>query len=329
MRITLIFIYLVVLAGSVVRMSGSGMGCPDWPKCFDCWVPPTDVSQLPENYKEIHSKKRAEKIESFARLLEKLGMDETAAKLRNDKTLLLEEDFNPTKTWTEYINRLLGFITGNLVLLMVIFSLFRIRTQRSWFYLSLFNLVVISITAWFGAIVVATRLTPWVITVHMMLAILLVLVQIHLIARVSRPRYRENVTMGFRFVMLVTMLLVFVQVYMGTQVRQEIDLAALDTGEQNRGNWIEQTGNVFLWHRSFSILLLLLAAFLAWRNQVKNYGLSLLNMVFVLLVAEAILGIILSYAGMPAFAQPLHLFIGLIILGLQYYVWLRSKTSRL
>ena len=26
--------FLVVLAGSVVRMTGSGMGCPDWPKCF-------------------------------------------------------------------------------------------------------------------------------------------------------------------------------------------------------------------------------------------------------------------------------------------------------
>ncbi|MFI5203470.1 MAG: heme A synthase [Flavobacteriales bacterium] len=329
LRITLIFIYLVILAGSIVRMSGSGMGCPDWPKCFDCWVPPTDESQLPDNYKEIHSKKRAEKIESFARLLDRLGMDETADKLRNDKTLLQEENFNATKTWTEYINRLVGFITGNLVLLMVIFSLFRLRTQRSWFYLSLTNLIIISITAWFGAIVVATRLTPWVITVHMMLAVLLVLVQIYLLTRVSRPRYRENVPMGFRFLVLVALLLGFAQVYLGTQVRQEIDIAAFELGEQNRGSWMQETGNTFIVHRSFSILLLLLTAFLAWRNHLKHYGLSLLNMIFVLMVAEAIVGIIMAYAGMPKFAQPFHLFIGLVMLGLQYYVWLRSQTARL
>ena len=55
-KIALVLIYFVIVAGAIVRMTGSGMGCPDWPKCFGYYIPPTESSQLV--FKANHSYKK-------------------------------------------------------------------------------------------------------------------------------------------------------------------------------------------------------------------------------------------------------------------------------
>ena len=41
--VTALFAYLQITLGGVVRVSGSGLGCPDWPLCFGAWVPPLEL----------------------------------------------------------------------------------------------------------------------------------------------------------------------------------------------------------------------------------------------------------------------------------------------
>ncbi len=38
----------IVLSGAAVRLTGSGLGCPDWPRCFGRAVPPADFNAVVE-----------------------------------------------------------------------------------------------------------------------------------------------------------------------------------------------------------------------------------------------------------------------------------------
>ncbi len=73
-------IYLLIYVGGLVRVSGAGLGCPDWPRCFDRWIPPTDISQLPADVSPVL--------------------------------------FNVTLAWIEYVNRIVGVWTGLVVFAM-------------------------------------------------------------------------------------------------------------------------------------------------------------------------------------------------------------------
>ncbi|MDO9139114.1 MAG: COX15/CtaA family protein, partial [Methylobacter sp.] len=105
--LTIFAVYFVILVGGIVRASGAGMGCPDWPTCFGQWVPPTDEAQLPANYHEIYAGR---------------GYQDT--------------QFNLVKTWTEYTNRLVGVSIGFLIMLSAWSSRIYLKTDKSIFYLA-------------------------------------------------------------------------------------------------------------------------------------------------------------------------------------------------
>src|ERR1700709_737316 len=110
--ITIVLLFVLILAGGVVRSTGSGMGCPDWPKCFGRYVPPTESSELPADYKQKYVAGPEAQNKKFAKTLDVFGFSDLATRLRQDRSILVPEEFNAAKTWTEYINRLIGAISG-------------------------------------------------------------------------------------------------------------------------------------------------------------------------------------------------------------------------
>ena len=121
-NICLVSVYAIFLAGSVVRMTGSGMGCPDWPKCFGYTIPPTEESQLlwsqnkeiKEGYIIIQNEKLwvAQKDFTTSRNIDWSNWEEY--------TRHSYAKFNVYHTWTEYINRLSSVVSGFLFIFLVL-----------------------------------------------------------------------------------------------------------------------------------------------------------------------------------------------------------------
>lgn len=311
--ITLIGLFLVICAGSFVRITGSGMGCPDWPKCFGQWIPPTAEEQLPANYLSIFQEKRAKKAVKFCKFLTSIGMKETADKIKTDPTLLKEEPFNAARTYTEYINRLLGFLAGNLMLAGFFWSVLYYR-KRWLLTLSAINLVLIAVEAWFGSIVVATNLVPWTITVHLFLALVILLIQMYLIYRIS-PKHGTKIPVNQLtfYIWWSVFVITFYQMFLGTQVREYID--ALTKQGLGREAWSDYLGIEFFIHRSFSWLVLILLVYLGWKNEIEG-KIPMIRWAFIILSIELTAGVLLAYFDLPGLVQTAHLVFAAILLGI-------------
>lgn len=322
--VNLVLVYLVIIAGSVVRTSGSGMGCPDWPKCFDCWIPPTDIEELPENYKEIYSAKREKKLKKFTNLLNSIGLEKEASAILNDPEILKEEDFNARKTWTEYLNRLVGFLSGNGILLMFILSIRSFKRRKDLFFFSFATLVLLVFTAWLGSVVVATNLIPWIITAHMFPAFLIIalLLIIYQKSKETAISYQDT---GLKWILVIFLILTLVQVYLGTRVRQEID--TLSSADIIRAAWVDNLDINFYLHRSFSWIILILLGVLWYYIRKKALSFKDSVILSILIAIEIFTGIIMAYLDVPAFSQPLHLLMSTLIFGHLSVMLIRTKSS--
>ena len=324
-KISLILVYLVIAAGSIVRMTGSGMGCPDWPKCFGYWIPPTERTQL--DWKPGHQYTKGQVIILNDELRVANGNFESSKTFSDVIGAFTHSTTMPfliLRTWVEYLNRLLGVVAGLAVLIMTILSFWKWKKNISHTFVSILILLGMGFQALLGKMVVDSNLSPYRVSLHMGMALLIVLGLVFLLfsnqkKAISIPR---NITL--KVLAWFAVLLTLFQIGLGTQVRQFVDLQM----HEPPGQWLDPAPIKFYVHRTFSLVVLGVHLILFWILRKMKRNVKVFNQILGLIGLEIFSGILMFYFDFPFSSQPLHLIIAALLFGAQSFFILQITSNR-
>lgn len=294
--------YFLILVGGLVRASGAGLGCPDWPRCFGGWVPPMSVAELPPQFDP--------------------------------------SQFNPTLMWTEYLNRLLGATVGLLIFATAISAWRHHRRDPRILWTTIGALLLTGFQGWLGGRVVANELAAWIVTVHMIVALVIVQMLLYVTVRAFPPGHPSTPALQhpstrtpehpstsapqhLSTFTLALIVLTLIQIVLGTQVRGGVD-AALDAGVA-RDAVLATVGTLDVLHRDAAFVTLLGAGLLVfWLVSRRGSGL-LIRWSWVVLglsVAQVAVGVVMAYVSLLPAAQVMHLTVASLLLGAETVLWL-------
>lgn len=327
-KIAIISVYLIFLAGAVVRMTGSGMGCPDWPKCFGYYIPPTTEEQITWLPNTSYQKGMIIVKDEALFVAEKDLQTQTTFNSNNWKKYTKHNyaKFNKYHTWTEYINRLSSVLAG-FVFLFLIVGASKFRKENKMIPLLAYSaFALMLVEAWMGKTVVDSNLKPTIITIHMVLGLVIIALLLGLRFIVTKRKQTHPYHAWFKRLLIISAIFSLIQIALGTQVRQFIDEQVKLYGFENKQYSLMNPNLKFYFHRSFTIAIVLVNLGLFYLNQVKNLGYGLVNWVVFLIFLETITGILMYYADFPVGTQATHLLAGAALFGLQFYLWLQSRN---
>lgn len=330
-KTALILVYLVIVAGALVRMTGSGMGCPDWPRCFGYYIPPTDIKEL--MWSPNHTFNKGQVIIKDEKLWVAKETFTTASEYNEANWEVYTKhdyaEFNPLHTWVEYINRLTGALAGIAVFIMAVASFkFAGKKKTSIVLLSWLTVFLMGFQAWLGATVVYSVLNPVKITVHMVMALVIVAVILYILHKAKDSAIAFKYDKMFKVVLWVTLLLTLVQVVLGTQVRQFVDERVKMLGYENMHLILDNPLMSFYFHRTFSFVVFFANLYLYLRNRRLSLGFAKTGWVMVLLLIEIASGIAMYYADFPFGMQSTHLVAASLLFGVQFYMILESSRKQ-
>jgi cytochrome c oxidase assembly protein subunit 15 len=285
--------YFLIFVGGLVRASGAGLGCPDWPRCFGSWIPPASTAALPPGFDAAQ--------------------------------------FNPALMWTEYLNRVLGVTVGFLILATLVSAWRHHRRTPQIFWPTAVAFLLVGFQGWLGGVVVQQELTAWIVTVHMLVALVIVSLLLYATVHAFFAGSGRTVTARGRRPLLWTLAVLIVvtllQVTLGTQVRERID-AALSRGVA-RNEALSTVGQFDIWHREAALVVIagtVAALWLLRRQQRRQRELVRAAAVMAGLTAlQIVLGATMAYATLTPPVQVLHLTGSSLLLGAQTVVLLLAR----
>jgi cytochrome c oxidase assembly protein subunit 15 len=129
----------LIVFGAFTRLTDSGLGCPDWPGCYGTSNPFHALSDIQQAENALPS---------------------------GPVTVM--------KAWIEMIHRYLAMTVGALILVQVVLAFNKVKALgKTPLFVSLGLLLLVCIQGAFGAWTVTLKLQPIIVTIHLMLALLL------------------------------------------------------------------------------------------------------------------------------------------------------------
>jgi heme a synthase len=215
--------------------------------------------------------------------------------------------------WTEYLNRLLGVAVGFLILATMISAWRHHRNEPRILWTTVAAFLLTGFQGWLGGRVVAHELAAWIVTAHMIVA--LVIVQLLLYVTV---RAWQKEAAPFSLLVVTLILLTMIQIGLGTQVRGAVDVA-LDSGVA-RESALSSVGLLDHLHRDSALLVLAGSLFVAFKSRLRWAYVTA-----ALAALQVVLGIVMAYVSLQPAAQVGHLTVASLLLGAETVLLLKRR----
>jgi cytochrome c oxidase assembly protein subunit 15 len=305
---------MLFVIGGLVRSTGSGMGCPDWPKCFDQYIPPTSEADLPENYQEYYKNQRLRKTKRFIQLLHLFGFEEKAKEFHQAKELNESHKFNIIKAYVEYVNRLWGALTGLIVFICTLLSIQYFKYNWKVFFFTFLGFIAVFFNAMLGAVVVNSNLIGGIVTAHFIAAF--AAISFFIIAYIYTNNLSE-LKIQTKKISIALILFISIQVTIGAFVRESYDS---NYGIITLNQTIESLYPNLYYHGILGVIIMSLSILQLIRNPKNTEYIKYTKIIVLLSIAQIIIGPLSLTESFLAISKLLHISFGAGIYVLQFYI---------
>ncbi len=279
--------YLLIFIGGLVRVSGAGLGCPDWPKCFGRWVPPLSLSQLPPDVNPVM--------------------------------------FNVALAWIEWLNRLAGVIVGVLIAATAIMALVKFRHVKRIWIPAVLSALLVAFQGWQGGAVVLSQLNPLSVSLHLLIAIVIASLLTYMTQHayyldVGSPEDAGAYSKGLRTTIVVLWIVAFVQVLFGASLRGSLETLMASHPLANDYELLNLLGGVKYVHLLIGVAIAVMTyqvGYMVFKTDTQpsllvRYAIWLL---IILITLQLFAGTGLIAIALPPLLELFHLWIAALFLG--------------